>query len=139
MWHHLLVADESKWWSAQEASEITGLDPETIRSWARNGRVESQKYLLGRRTLVRVSVQDVRREAAISGTYGKGRSVLTPPGPVSQSKVETGREAVLEEVVRRHRSIDEHRAEIERHHRDIERQQREIEELLLRPTSAPHS
>lgn len=130
-----------EWWSPQSASRRTGLHPETIRKWARGEtpRVRSKAANVGKRRKVLVNPEDVLREAALTRPQ-------SDPAPTLSSRsthLRSGdsdlldRVAVLEEVVRRHRFIDEHREEIERRHLEISRERREIEELLLGPSQVP--
>lgn len=128
-----------EWWSPQIASRRTRLHEETIRKWARGERVRSKVTNVGKRRKVLVHPDDVLREAALTRPQPDPAPTLpsrsTHPGSSDSDLLD--RVAVLEEVVRRHRFIDEHREEIERRHLEISRERREIEELLLGPSQVP--
>jgi hypothetical protein len=136
---------QEEWWSPQHAAVMTGLNEETVRQWSRGPepRVRRQDVSVGKRNLVRVHAEDVMREAQLSRAGRPGR-LLAPSRALSYSEARSeddsvllDKVAVLSEVVRRLRMVDEHREEIERQHLEISRQHREIEELLLAPTRVP--
>lgn len=137
--------NSTEWWSPQEAAEATGFNEETMRKWARepSPRVRSQEATVGKQRRIRLHKDDVLREAAKSSPRASHQIVTRPrylPDTEAPSSEATLRErvAVLEEVLRRQRLIDEYRKDIERSHAEIAEQFQEIEDLLLGPSWVPN-
>ena len=126
-------------WTIQRASQEVGLTDEGVRLWTtgEQPRVRSKRVAKGRRVRVLVNREDVLREAALVPPRVK------PVAPGASDRRPTADEelrdrvSVLEEVVRRHRIINEQQEEIAERYREVARQRAEIEELLLSPSWAP--
>lgn len=130
------------WWTLKQASEATGLHPETLRQWAsrRPSRVRSRRRAHGRRSIWEVAADDVLHEAELSN--GRKNQQVSDVQPAPRRL--TGSSSLdllvtLEEVARRYRIIDELRGEIEERHLQIEKHQREIAVLLQAPTQVPNN
>lgn len=109
-----------EWWSPQDAALSTGFDEETLRKWGRGNspHVRRQEAYVGKKRLVQLHAGDVLREAA-KGTPRR-RITPSPAGSGATRPDVSDRVAVLEDVARLHRAIEEHRATIESLYREIE-------------------
>ena len=132
------------WWSPQEAALATKFHEETLRRWARSEppRVRSKEATVGKQRRLLLHQGDVLAEATKSAPRGSRRHVITAPayqpsGPTTEAALRD-RVSTLEEVLRRHRVIDEQRQDIERSHTEIIRQLQEVEGLLLGPSWVPN-
>lgn len=130
-----------KYWTLQEAGDEVGLTAEGVRLWTKGQppRIRSKRVRQGRRERVLVHRGDVLREAELTPEWKVGR-----PPRRKKSTAGTGadgelrdRVALLEEVVRRQRIINEQQEEIAERYREISRQHSEVEELLLAPSWVP--
>ena len=131
---------ELQWWSPQEAADASGFNAETLRQWGRKKRVRRRTLQVGSRTLVQLLADDVMREAQVSRRHlAKGQESTAAVQRHDAIPFDVAdRLAILEEVPRRGRLIDELRAEIEDRHRQIEAHRRDIEAMLLGPSHVPH-
>lgn len=131
--------ENDEFWTLQEAGREIGMSSEGVRLWTMGDqpRVRTKRIMEGRRERVLVNRSDVLREAALrTPSRSRTRAVASERGPSVNEELRD-RVSVLEEVVRRHRIINEHQEVIVDRYREIARQREEIEELLLAPSWAP--
>jgi hypothetical protein len=131
---------DEEFWTLQRASQEVGLTTEGIRLWTtgEQPRVRSKRVALGRRWRVLVNREDVLREAELVTPRKKPAPSAVHDGRPTADEELRDRVAILEEVVRRHRIINDQQEEIAERYREISRQHAEIEELLLAPSWVPN-